>query len=48
LLKNVSLGGLTMLVLLRAVQVNLSNHKVISWSTFIYFYIFIIYQHFHH
>ncbi|CAM0134719.1 unnamed protein product [Umbelopsis sp. WA50703] len=27
LLKNVSLGGLTMLVLLRAVQVNLSNHK---------------------
>ncbi|CAO3667070.1 unnamed protein product [Umbelopsis vinacea] len=27
LLKNVTLGGLTMLVLLRAVQINLSNHK---------------------
>ncbi|KAG2178286.1 hypothetical protein INT44_001436, partial [Umbelopsis vinacea] len=27
LLKNVTLGGLTMLVLLRAVQVNLTNHK---------------------
>ncbi|CAO3685374.1 unnamed protein product [Umbelopsis ramanniana] len=27
LVKNVTLGGLTMLVLLRAVQVNLSNHK---------------------
>ncbi|KAH8551657.1 Dymeclin [Umbelopsis sp. PMI_123] len=27
LVKNITLGGLTMLVLLRAVQVNLSNHK---------------------